>query len=128
MAVKETPIYLFTGFLDSGKTTFIQETMEDPGFNDGEKTMLLVTEEGDEEYHPAKFASSNCKTSKTILNKSSKVTTAAVTSPDTVPTLVSDLIPSRIFLARSLSYDTVYANVLPLLKLLGTVAFTEIEL
>ena len=61
MAKKETPIYLFTGFLDSGKTTFIQETMEDPGFNDGEKTMLLVTEEGDEEYKPIKFASSNCK-------------------------------------------------------------------
>ena len=26
------PVYLFTGFLDGGKTTFIQETLEDPGF------------------------------------------------------------------------------------------------
>ena len=26
---REIPVYLFTGFLDAGKTTFIQETMED---------------------------------------------------------------------------------------------------
>ena len=25
------PVYLFTGFLDAGKTAFIQETLEDPG-------------------------------------------------------------------------------------------------
>ena len=35
MSKKEIPVYLFTGFLDAGKTTFIQETLEDPGFNDG---------------------------------------------------------------------------------------------
>ena len=58
---KEIPVYLFTGFLDSGKTTFIQETLEDPGFNDGQKTLLIVTEEGDTEYKPIKFASSNVK-------------------------------------------------------------------
>ena len=27
--VKEIPVYLFLGFLESGKTTFIQETFED---------------------------------------------------------------------------------------------------
>ena len=26
---KEIPVYLFTGFLDSGKTSFLQETLED---------------------------------------------------------------------------------------------------
>ena len=57
----EVPVYLFTGFLDSGKTTFIQETMEDPGFNGGEKTLILLCEEGEEELHPAKFAASNVK-------------------------------------------------------------------
>ena len=30
------PIYLFTGFLESGKTTFLQETLEDPDFCTGE--------------------------------------------------------------------------------------------
>ena len=46
----QIPVYVFTGFLDSGKTKFIQETMEDPRFNSGERTLLLVFEEGEEEY------------------------------------------------------------------------------
>ena len=46
----QIPVYAFTGFLDSGKTKFIQETLEDPRFNDGERTLLLVFEEGEEEY------------------------------------------------------------------------------
>ncbi len=50
------PVYLFTGFLDGGKTTFIQETLEDPGFCSGEKTLVLLCEEGEVEYEPAKFA------------------------------------------------------------------------
>lgn len=44
------PVYAFTGFLESGKTKFIQETLEDPRFNSGERTLLLVMEEGEEEY------------------------------------------------------------------------------
>ena len=49
--MKDIPVYLFTGFLESGKTKFIQETLEDPRFNAGEKTLLLVCEEGEEEYN-----------------------------------------------------------------------------
>ncbi len=56
---KEIPVYLFTGFLDSGKTTFIQETLEDASFNDGDKALLIVCEEGEEEYNSSKFASDN---------------------------------------------------------------------
>ena len=44
------PVYAFTGFLESGKTKFIQETLEDERFNDGTRTLLLVMEEGEEEY------------------------------------------------------------------------------
>ena len=53
------PVYSFTGFLDAGKTRFVQETLEDPRFNAGEKTLLLVCEEGEEEYEPSAFAASN---------------------------------------------------------------------
>ncbi len=53
---KELAVYLFVGFLESGKTTFIQETFEDPEFDSGENTLLLLCEEGEEEYNPAKFA------------------------------------------------------------------------
>lgn len=46
----QIPVYAFTGFLESGKTKFIQETLEDERFNSGEKTLLLICEEGEEEY------------------------------------------------------------------------------
>ena len=49
----EVAVYLFTGFLEAGKTSFIKDTMKDPGFNDGKKKYLIITcEEGVEEYYP----------------------------------------------------------------------------
>lgn len=51
------PVYMFSGFLESGKTTFIQGTLEDKRFNRGEKTLLLVCEEGEVEYEDDKFGS-----------------------------------------------------------------------
>lgn len=48
----EIPVYLFTGFLESGKTKFIQGTLGDERFNGGESTLLLMCEEGIEEYDP----------------------------------------------------------------------------
>jgi len=48
--MQQIPVYVFTGFLDSGKTKFIQETFEDERFNAGEWTLLMVFEEGEEEY------------------------------------------------------------------------------
>ena len=53
---KDFPVYLFTGFLEAGKTRFIQETLEDKRFCNGERTLLLVCEEGEEEYAPDQFA------------------------------------------------------------------------
>lgn len=53
------PVYLFTGFLESGKTKFIQETLEDERFNSGEKTLLIVCEEGIEEYDESRFSGKN---------------------------------------------------------------------
>ena len=57
--MEDISVYLFLGFLDSGKTKFIQETLEDPRMETGERTLLLVCEEGDEEYIPEKFAVKN---------------------------------------------------------------------
>ncbi|MBQ7407242.1 MAG: GTPase [Clostridia bacterium] len=49
----EIPVYLFTGFLEAGKTKFIIETLHDPNFNDGKRPYLLIAcEEGEEEYDP----------------------------------------------------------------------------
>ena len=44
------PVYVFTGFLESGKTKFVQNALEDKRFSNGERTLLLVCEEGIEEY------------------------------------------------------------------------------
>ncbi len=44
------PIYLFTGFMDGGKTSLIKDTLTDTEFTEGLKTLLVVCEDGDEEY------------------------------------------------------------------------------
>lgn len=54
--MEEINVYLFLGCLESGKTKFIQETLEDARMENGERTLLLVCEEGEEEYFPEKFA------------------------------------------------------------------------
>ena len=53
------PVYLFTGFLESGKTKFVQETLEDKRFHKNERTLVLVCEEGVEEYDPEKIPTNN---------------------------------------------------------------------
>lgn len=57
--MQQIPVYVFTGFLDSGKTKFIQETLEDKRFNAGERTLLLVFEEGEEEYDFSTYPNQN---------------------------------------------------------------------
>ncbi|MBQ1775557.1 MAG: hypothetical protein IIZ95_04380 [Erysipelotrichaceae bacterium] len=44
------PVYVFSGFLDSGKTRAIKETLYNPRFNEGESTLIICMEQGDEEY------------------------------------------------------------------------------
>ena len=41
------PVYVFSGFLDSGKTTVIRESLLNPRFNEGEKTLIIAMEQGD---------------------------------------------------------------------------------
>lgn len=57
--MQQIPVYAFTGFLDSGKTKFIQETLEDPRFNAGERTLVLIFEEGEEEYDISTYPQKN---------------------------------------------------------------------
>lgn len=57
--MENIPVYLFLGFLEAGKTKFVQDTLCDKRFNDGEKTLLLLCEEGEEEYDPSLFSGEN---------------------------------------------------------------------
>ena len=45
-------VYLMTGFLDSGKTQFLNFTLKQDYFQIDGKTLLLLCEEGEEEYDP----------------------------------------------------------------------------
>ena len=55
----DIPVYLITGFLEAGKTLFIQETLAGQAMAPEGNTLLLVCEEGIEEYDPSAFTTPN---------------------------------------------------------------------
>ena len=57
--MQQIPVYIFTGFLEGGKTSIIQESLNDANFNSGEKTLILLCEEGIEELDPSAFYGKN---------------------------------------------------------------------
>ena len=55
------PLYLITGFLDSGKTTLLGDTLNMDYFNDGQRTVLILCEDGEEEYDQEFLSKRNCR-------------------------------------------------------------------
>ena len=55
------PIYLITGFLDSGKTTLLIDTLGMDYFNDGQRTVLVRCEDGEVEYDQQQLSARNCR-------------------------------------------------------------------
>ena len=53
------PVYIINGFLDSGKTSFLAYTLSQPYFSIKGKTLLIVCEEGEEEYDPKLLKKTN---------------------------------------------------------------------
>ena len=53
------PVYLINGFLESGKTSFIRFTLQQPYFQIKGTTLLLLCEEGEEEYDEKLLKQSN---------------------------------------------------------------------
>ena len=47
--MEEIPVYLFTGFMDSGKTSLISETLFENGFGRDARTLIILCEDGDVE-------------------------------------------------------------------------------
>ncbi|MCR5304428.1 MAG: GTPase [Lachnospiraceae bacterium] len=58
------PVYVINGFLDSGKTQFIAFTMEQRYFAIGGRTLLLLCEEGENEYGDMLL-----RTTRTVIHK-----------------------------------------------------------
>lgn len=54
---KQVFTYIFTGFLESGKTSFIRETLREDQFRDGLKTSYIICEEGIEELNKKELES-----------------------------------------------------------------------
>lgn len=77
---QDVPVYLFTGFLDAGKTQFVQGTLADRRFDNGERTLVIVCEEGEEEYDLSKVRRS--KVSFHQLEEQEELTAAALAEWD----------------------------------------------
>ncbi len=59
--MQEIPVYLFTGFMDSGKTSLIKDTLLDQGFSQQGKTLVICCEDGETEYSEAELKEANAK-------------------------------------------------------------------
>ena len=70
------PVFLINGFLESGKTQFLKFTMDQPYFQTDGTTLLVVCEEGEEEYED-KFLSQN-KTVAVYMEKPEEMTKEAL--------------------------------------------------
>ena len=56
---EEIPVYLFTGFMDSGKTSLIKDTIFENDFANGSKGLIIMCEDGDVEYDMDKLKAAN---------------------------------------------------------------------
>lgn len=56
---REIPVFLFTGFLESGKSTFILDTLHQDYFATGERTLIIACEEGEIEYDKSELLKIN---------------------------------------------------------------------
>ena len=55
----EIPVYLITGFLESGKTSFLEDVLFDGEFADGDPALLIRCEDGEKEYDEKQLAENN---------------------------------------------------------------------
>ena len=76
------PIYLVTGFLESGKTTFLDFTLQQDYFAIDGKTLLILCEEGEEEYDMSKLGPANVVTE--IIEKEEDLTPERLAAMDII--------------------------------------------
>ena len=59
--MNEIPVYVFTGFMDSGKTSLMKDTLFEQGFANEGKTLVICCEDGDVEFTDAELTEHNVK-------------------------------------------------------------------
>ena len=57
----ELPVFIINGFLESGKTAFIKDTLKGEDFNDGTRSLIIACEDGEEEYSEIEMQKVNAK-------------------------------------------------------------------
>ena len=60
--MNEIPVYLFTGFMDSGKTSLIKDTLFEQGFAKEGKSLVICCEDGDAEFTDEELEKNNLPT------------------------------------------------------------------
>ena len=121
------PVYLFTGFLDSGKTTLIKDTLNDPGFMEGtDRTLIICLEQGEVGYDEQFLDEHN--TFIEFLDASTELTRAKMEELDTI------YHPNQVFIEYN-GTEVVSETLLkdmpefwPLVQILTTVDATTFEL
>lgn len=97
--MQEIPVYLFTGFMDSGKTTLIKETLFENDFGGDNRTVIIVCEDGDEEYDEAKLNTINAKVA--MIEEQEDFTT------ETLQKIQETYKPEQIFIEYNGTWDIV---------------------
>ncbi|MBQ1547277.1 MAG: GTPase [Lachnospiraceae bacterium] len=97
--MEEVPVYLFTGFMDSGKTSMILETLIDNGFaRELERVLIIACEDGDVEYTDEKLKAAHA-TLKTFENEED-LTREALQS------LEDEIKPDAVFIEYNGTWET----------------------
>ncbi len=92
------PIYVINGFLESGKTTFLRDVLNGGDFDDGAPGLLILCEEGEEEYDEAELKKMNI----TMLT----VDEEEKLNPTFLENCVKNFRPMRIFLELNGMWDS----------------------
>ncbi len=121
----EIPVYLFTGFLESGKTTFIMDTISDPDFVDGEKTLLILCEEGTEEFD--EVALSNLKVDVVTVEEEEELTTEFIKRVEAFYNPARVLIEFNGMWKVSRLVDEVLPENWPVVQVISTIDATTFE-
>ena len=105
--MEQIPVYLFTGFLESGKTTFIKEILKDEQFIGNEKSILFLCEEGVEEFEEKELRNAHIEV---VLVEDEEDFTAEL-----IKTHINKCKAGRIFIECNgmWSFDNLFNNVLP---------------
>lgn len=125
---RDIPVYVFTGFMDSGKTTLIQETLFENDFTNGDdgRILILSCEDGDVEYDLEKLKTVNAKVA--IVDKEEEFTLERLNE------INSEYKPDCVFLEYNGTWgtDKIYDSPLPegwvVAQSLATVDATTFEM